>query len=377
MQQEVQTLVARVLMWLVRLQYGVFFKRKPKLNVKKGAQSTPDIPTGRDSPKVDEKSPEIENMNKESDDEDDPSKRKLTAMKRIFLFSDELANIGITDDDSISKAVDRIRHDGVLVSAFGIGTAFSEVLMRRIANVGRGSYFFIESPAQIPMIVNKALTHLLALIGSDAQLKLTPSKTTSLIAIHGHKDPSTAKIGDLHEGTEAEDEITQILAEIEVDPQSDEARAEVLNFELSYKPCDMDERVTIPGSLALNFIENPDEVKNNEINEVKIALRMTEINALDKKVVNMIDNNKIKEAITLKEEAINGLAQIETLDKSGIATKLLQYEKSALKSLREQKDLQLVRKQNDYVDYLAEMKNSSMFYIDEFSSSWVSSSNRL
>ncbi|MEZ4651369.1 MAG: VWA domain-containing protein [Candidatus Eisenbacteria bacterium] len=70
-------------------------------------------------------------------------------INRVFLFSDGLANHGITSPREIAAYVREARSHGITVSTLGLGLDYNEDLMQTIAEAGGGNYYFVESPAQM------------------------------------------------------------------------------------------------------------------------------------------------------------------------------------------------------------------------------------
>ena len=63
------------------------------------------------------------------------------------IFSDGVANVGVTSKDGIFSIVDGIYQQGVGVSSFGIGADFDETMMKGIGEHGHGTFFFIGKTA--------------------------------------------------------------------------------------------------------------------------------------------------------------------------------------------------------------------------------------
>ncbi|ETO12394.1 von Willebrand factor type A [Reticulomyxa filosa] len=67
--------------------------------------------------------------------------------RRIFLFSDGMVNVGVTDHNEITKQVGLMFEESrIITSAFGVGASFDRELMTRIASSGKGDFFFISDP---------------------------------------------------------------------------------------------------------------------------------------------------------------------------------------------------------------------------------------
>lgn len=98
--------------------------------------------------------------------------------KILFLFSDGMANAGITNSEKIGKMIDdKCENVEILISTFGIGNQYDEVLMSSIAYCGKGNYFYIQHPETIPQIIERGLNGLTRFWTENAKLMITPGNS--------------------------------------------------------------------------------------------------------------------------------------------------------------------------------------------------------
>ena len=89
--------------------------------------------------------------------------------KRVFLFSDGMANVGISDHKSILQLV---KNQEIQVNSFGVGSDYDEHLMTSIAREGNGEYFYIDSPQAIKKVVNIVSQSFSNIIGTKTFMQL-------------------------------------------------------------------------------------------------------------------------------------------------------------------------------------------------------------
>jgi Ca-activated chloride channel family protein len=65
-------------------------------------------------------------------------------VNRLILLSDGQPTVGITSEPGLANVASRIRSAGTTVTSLGVGADFNEDLMRRLAEIGGGSYGFIR-----------------------------------------------------------------------------------------------------------------------------------------------------------------------------------------------------------------------------------------
>lgn len=111
------------------------------------------------------------------------------AVNRVLLLSDGLANQGITEPTELQKIVQsKFDQESMAISTFGVGSDFNEDLMTNLAEYGRGNYYFIDSPDDIPAIFKKELDGLLSVVAQNAQLTINfPNNQLELEKVYGYE----------------------------------------------------------------------------------------------------------------------------------------------------------------------------------------------
>ncbi|MBW6473773.1 MAG: VWA domain-containing protein [Anaerolineaceae bacterium] len=93
-------------------------------------------------------------------------------INRTLLLTDGLANVGITDLEELAMHARELASRGVTTSTFGVGLGFNEHLLEAMSNQGRGNFYFIETPMQIPDIFLKEFNELATITASDVEIEL-------------------------------------------------------------------------------------------------------------------------------------------------------------------------------------------------------------
>jgi len=127
-------------------------------------------------------------------------------INRVFLISDGLANVGVTEDAIIAGKLRQLYETtGISISTFGVGLDYNEDLLTTMADYGNGSYYFIDAPQQMKPIFEKELKQLLSVAGREAELQIVLPEGIRLtgsypvhIAQQGNR--VRIKLGDLFGG---------------------------------------------------------------------------------------------------------------------------------------------------------------------------------
>jgi Ca-activated chloride channel homolog len=126
-------------------------------------------------------------------------------VNRVLLLTDGLANVGITDHDELERRAGELRARGVSTSTFGVGNDFDERLLQRMADAGRGQFYFIGSVAQIRDHITSEVGETLEVVARDVVLEVTAPESIRIEALSPfpveHRGSRTfIRLGDMVSG---------------------------------------------------------------------------------------------------------------------------------------------------------------------------------
>lgn len=113
-------------------------------------------------------------------------------LRRVLLISDGQANEGVHDRDELAGLAGRTAATGVSISTVGVGLDFDEVTMRRLAEVGRGNYYFVEDTVALSAMFGRELATLGRTVASDVQLVVRPMPGVVVEDAYGYPMARTA-----------------------------------------------------------------------------------------------------------------------------------------------------------------------------------------
>ena len=95
------------------------------------------------------------------------------ARDRVVLASDGVANVGLTDADSILRLIDRQVAAGIDLVSVGVGMGnFNDVLLEQLANRGNGFYAYINDRSEAERLFGRDLTSTLHTVARDAKVQV-------------------------------------------------------------------------------------------------------------------------------------------------------------------------------------------------------------
>ncbi|MCE5254864.1 MAG: VWA domain-containing protein [Actinomycetia bacterium] len=138
------------------------------------------------------------------------------ALRRVLLLSDGLANRGVTDLDGLADLAHQGVNAGKGVSTFGVGADFNEDLLRSLADVGGGNYYYIASPDDIPGIFMEELGELGDIVAQNVLLDFK-AQGVEILGVLGFNSPNLpAQAGDVRAGA-----VRSIMLALAVPPRDD------------------------------------------------------------------------------------------------------------------------------------------------------------
>jgi len=123
---------------------------------------------------------------------------------RILLLTDGLANVGITDPDSLVGLCAAAREASISTTTLGFGTDYDESLLRAMAEAGGGSMYYIERADQAIEIFDDEALDLLDIAAQNVTVTIDPSPAAQQVVVHHgyprsqHGSRLRLDIGDLY-----------------------------------------------------------------------------------------------------------------------------------------------------------------------------------
>jgi Ca-activated chloride channel family protein len=93
-------------------------------------------------------------------------------VNQVVLFSDGQPNIGITDPHRLADLAAGAAERGVAVTTIGFGLEHDELVMQTLADAGGGSYYYVDTPGDIPTIFQREATGMLRMAARDTVVQV-------------------------------------------------------------------------------------------------------------------------------------------------------------------------------------------------------------
>jgi len=103
--------------------------------------------------------------------------------RKVLLLTDGLANVGITDRDSLATMAKNSREAGVGSSTIGFGDGFDEELLTAMADAGGGRSYYAATPDEAPAIFAEEFEGLTSMVAQNLTAEIRPGGHVSVVGI--------------------------------------------------------------------------------------------------------------------------------------------------------------------------------------------------
>lgn len=95
------------------------------------------------------------------------------SINRIILATDGDFNVGISNIEKLKSLIEQKRESGIALSTLGFGTGnYNDHLMEQLANVGNGSYAYIDTLNEARKVLSQEVTSTLLTIAKDVKIQI-------------------------------------------------------------------------------------------------------------------------------------------------------------------------------------------------------------
>jgi len=232
-------------------------------------------------------------------------------MRRVFLFSDGLANAGTTSRDSIFSLAANARSFQITTSSFGIGADFDEKIMAGIAEKGQGDYFFIQGSESIGKLVARGLQGFTSLLGTETQVTLKGLNGATVTKVYSHSTTDVLSLGDLRELDSRKLLIELDVSQVVPAVSREDEKLAILSWEVNYNSVKSKGKIILSGVVAIRGINDDSSVIKQYRDEFVWAFKaLKTAEERDSEILNLMAAGRFDEAINSKEETIRDLNEI-------------------------------------------------------------------
>ena len=230
----------------------------------------------------------------------------------LLLFTDGLANEGITNTNEIVKKMTTMIHEEIrtnlTVFTFGFGTDTDANMLTSISQAGNGLYYFLQTTDDIPKAFGNVIGGLISVVGQNIKVKIEPNANVKLKKVF-----TTYRKEDLPNGLGCEVNVGDIYSEEKKDvvfvlsvpalngPLLDQELAKVSLFYFNIVDTE-NEAVGFEIIIHRNTTVEPNKKDANY--QLDVQRNRVESGEALEQAKNLADQNKLEQARNLLTQAI-------------------------------------------------------------------------
>lgn len=135
-------------------------------------------------------------------------------VRKVILMTDGQANEGVTSPDALTRMA---RHEGVTVSALGMGLDYNEELLAKIADAGGGMYEFVDSRTDLAGLYAAELHRSATQVAQGTALHLTFGPGAHPLRVYAWDASVQGQSADLAIGSLSAGQVRTVVVQVAVD----------------------------------------------------------------------------------------------------------------------------------------------------------------
>jgi Ca-activated chloride channel family protein len=197
-------------------------------------------------------------------------------VNREILLSDGNANVGVTDIPSLARMASDASERGVRISTIGLGIDYNEDLMERVADTGRGAYYYVKDAGGLDNVFAGELKALQATVATSAEVRLVPACAGVEIAeIYGYPTRREGQAVIVPLADLAGGDKRKVVARLKV-PTALAGSAKVLDAAFAYVPADGGPRKETATAIGVEVSADAPAVTASAVPEVQAKVAQVE-----------------------------------------------------------------------------------------------------
>ncbi|HHY37700.1 MAG TPA: VWA domain-containing protein [Clostridia bacterium] len=231
-------------------------------------------------------------------------------VNRVILLTDGQANVGITEPSVLSAKARSMAEKGISITSIGVGEDFNEDLLIAMSEAGRGNYYYIKNPDEIPGVFAEELQGLLKVVAQGIRVTVTGGPGCKVIGVLGYEpamvpEGVTVDLPDMYENE------TKVLVLELAHPPFLPGDHEILRVGVDYSDSLGNlEAVSLGIGVTLPVGDGPAELYKPNIEVIKVV-ELTRTALAKDKAVDAIDRDDFDEGRKVLEERLHALDQLQ------------------------------------------------------------------
>jgi len=231
-----------------------------------------------------------------------------SAINRVLLITDGLANVGETNTDRIVSQAHQLAGRGVTTSTIGIGSDFNEDLLIPMAESAGGNAWHVKEPSDMERIFATELEGLIAQTGHTVSLGLTPSDGVTVKDVMNDFDMTHTgryKLPNMMAGS-----VIDVVVRLRLPAKSAGQKFQTLDLRLAWNPQSdsSNRREVITESVTIEFASEDEAARSNSDERVTKAVQLLMAARARREAMDQIDKGDVVAAQAIVTGTLRNIA---------------------------------------------------------------------
>ncbi len=236
---------------------------------------------------------------------------KDKTFNRTLLLTDGLANVGERNPNFLSMHAQELFTRGISTSCFGVGQDYDEHLLEAMANLGGGSFHFLETVNAIPLVFEREFDEIVNFVLKDVQITLTLPDAIVLDVSGGWRFERNGGQAKIHIGSMSADQAQSIFLKLS---NLAGVSGDAITIPVKLSAFDLDQNTQKEQTdLVFNVVPEPDEIAVKKdpglmerFAEVDLADKATEALKMERAGDRQGSSMMMKESLRRYKNSISG-----------------------------------------------------------------------
>jgi Ca-activated chloride channel family protein len=217
-------------------------------------------------------------------------------INRVILLSDGLANVGPSSPEELGRLGASLVKEGISVTTIGLGLAFNEDLMTRLAQRSDGNTYFVESSADLPRIFAAELGDVLNVVARKVIIEIEFPEGVRPIKFVGRDGTMRGRRAELTLNQIYGGQEKFALVEVEVSPAKSGAEIEIARARVSYEDALNQRAATLTAKRTVKFSASRTAIVGSADHQVQADWAANVMALAKDEAVELVDANRRDEA---------------------------------------------------------------------------------
>jgi Ca-activated chloride channel family protein len=287
------------------------------------------------------------------------SNQSKERINRVLLLTDGLANVGVVDNQVLTKTAQNKAEQGITTTTLGFGNYFNEDLLIGIANAGKGNFYFIQSPDDAAEVFNIEMESLVSVVAQNLSVSLEPEGTTKVTELLNNylsqkqDNNLVVFLGDVYAV-----ETKPLAVSLSIPAQKQLGATQLLTLAFKYQTVVGDSIQTISDRIPITITVGKAEEAKNIQPDLKVVEQTSQLRIAQVKdeAIALADNGNYRQASEKLRQMAENLKQKALQEFFEIAEEIAQLEYYA-QSLDKSKFNSAIRKEMRDQSYQSRMRD--------------------